>query len=103
MQATRATFLGHPRRHDPGVMGLDDGVLWTAESLAMYRVLRTAVGTTIGNFVLGWAGLKSGVHGLCEPVDEQDGHLCEPVRDCRGLQLLRGWGYDEQDNEQIFG
>ena len=27
----------------------------------------------------------------------------EPRLDCRRLQLLRGWGYDEQDNEQIFG
>jgi len=26
----------------------------------------------------------------------------EPRRDCRRLQLLRGWGYDEKDNEQIF-
>jgi hypothetical protein len=26
----------------------------------------------------------------------------EPRQDCRRLQLLRGWGYDEQNDEQVF-
>ena len=48
------------------------------------------------------AGLSSGDLGGKGMRVMVCGTLSEPLRDCRRLQLLRGWSYDKENIGKIF-
>jgi len=48
------------------------------------------------------APLDPTIVGLTETDDARHLELSEPPRDCRRLQLLRGWSHDKENNGKIF-